>query len=197
MRGVPDWNTDLEASFGKFQEGKVQYLYEDLAREWGEDWEANLWELQCEGSDSWEVYSVSVGKPIQRMMNRTLIEGYSPSADGWAQAGMEADNFREFLVPGAVYDIYYSSASIIWFVANSGGDDARGVPNGGWMRGVPDWDTDPANTLGVDIGGMIQFTFDSLVPEWGENWGENLWELQVEGGEAWEVYSMYAGYLYY
>jgi hypothetical protein len=191
LRGVPNWDTSLEASFGKFYDGRVQYLYDDLAIEWGADWNETLRELQAEGSESWEVISVTVGKPFQRMMNRTLIEGFAPKSDAWSQAGMEAEGIRNYLIPGAIFDLYYNSPGIIWFVANGVGPDQA------WLRGVPEWNTDASASFGVDTGDKIQFTYDAFIPEWGADWGETLRELQVEGGEAWEVFSLYAGYLNY
>jgi hypothetical protein len=190
IRGGTDPDNDYECLGFLSEDGaSIQFAYEQLAEQWGEDWHLTLNELQVEGREDWTAYSVSIGKPFQRMMNKTLIEGFAPANDGWAQAGMEADNFRKFLVPGAVFDIYYESAGTVWFVANGG------APNGDWLRGVPGGDTGLSFGIGAD--GMIQFTYDSLTPEWGEGWGETLRELQVESSDTWTVYSMYAGYLYY
>ncbi len=169
---------------------KIVYTYEQLAEFWGDGWEEYTDQLQCESQSAWQVFSVSVGTPLQIMSNGKSLEGFTASADGWAQAGVElTDEMKELLKPGKVINISYSAASPVWFVAVSGDDNPN--PNGSWIRGVNEETFVPD---GLDTGnGVIQYTYEQLAEYFGDGWEEYTVELQGESADVWEIYSVTVG----
>ncbi len=169
------------------ESGKVQYTYEQLAAFWGEGFEQYLTTLQCESNVDWEVYSVRVGKPIYPAAKITNLEGFAVKAGAWAQAGIDlTDEQRALFVPGSVITIQYKADAPVWMVAI--GEN----PLGGWLRGVEQ------NTFVVDgavseDGSFVQYTYEQLVPYWGEDFGQYLGTLQCESNVDWEVYSVSVG----
>ena len=169
----------------------VQYTYEQLVAYWGEDFGQYLGTLQCESSADWEVYSVTVGKPIKPAHNVTNLDGFAVSAGAWAQAGIElTDEQRALLVPGSVITINYKSDAPVWMVAIS--SDANPNPLGGWLRGV-NQDTFVVDGAVSADGSSVQYTYEQLAAYWGEDFGQYVGTLQCESSADWEVYSVSVG----
>ena len=169
----------------------VQYTYEQLVAYWGEDFGQYLGTLQCESSADWEVYSVTVGKPIKPAHNVTNLDGFAVSAGAWAQAGIElTDEQRALLVPGSVITINYKSDAPVWMVAIS--SDANPNPLGGWLRGV-NQDTFVVDGAVSADGSSVQYTYEQLAAFWGEDFGQYVGTLQCESSADWEVYSVSVG----
>ncbi len=186
LRGVNQETFEVDGAVG---DGVVQYTYEQLVPYFGEDFGQYLNTLQCESSESWEVYSVKVGKPFVPAKNATDIEGFAASGDGWAQGGIDlTEEQKALFAPGCVITIEYNSASPVWLVAVS--SDENPNPLGTWLRGVNQ------ETFVVDgaVGdGVVQYTYDQLVPYFGGDFGQYLNTLQCESSESWEVYGMTVG----
>lgn len=165
----------------------VQYTYEQLAAYFGDGFEQYLTTLQCEGKADWEVYSISVGKPIYPAHNVVTVEGLTASAGGWAQAGIDlTDEQRALFAPGCVVTINYKCDEPVWFVAV--GEN----PLGGWLRAV-NQDTFVVDGAAAEDGSFVQYTYEQLATYLGEDFGQYLATLQCEGKADWEVYSVTVG----
>ncbi len=186
LRGVNQETFEVDGAVG---DGVVQYTYEQLVPYFGEDFGQYLDTLQCEAANAWEVFSVKVGKPIVPAKNVTEIEGFAASGDGWAQGGIDlTEEQKALFVPGCVINIEYNSASPVWLVAICKEENPN--PMGGWLRGVNQ------ETFVVDgaVGdGVVQYTYEQLVPYFGDDFGQFLDTLQCESSESWEVYGMSVG----
>ncbi len=155
-----------------------QITYEQIAAVCGED--TSTWgaRLQCEGSDSWTVYSVKVGKNsgLVSTSNKTVWSETTIAEKEWTQAGIDltADMIAA-LVPGSIIEIQYSSkAGDMWIVLP---DAAKG-----WTR--IEQQTAACN------GNICQVTYEQIAAVLGEDtstWGARL---QCESSGAWEVYSI-------
>ncbi|MCM1103930.1 MAG: hypothetical protein NC409_07450 [Clostridium sp.] len=186
LRGVNQETFEVDGAVG---DGVVQYTYEQLVPYFGEDFGQYLDTLQCEAANDWEVYSVKVGKPILPAKNATEIDGFAASAGGWAQAGIDlTEEQKALFVPGCVINIEYSGTTPVWLVAICGDENPN--PMGGWLRGV---NQDTFEVDGAVGDGMVQYTYEQLVPYFGEDFGQYLNTLQCEAANDWEVYGMTVG----
>ena len=171
----------------------VQYTYEQLVPYFGDDYGQFLDTLQCESSEDWEVQSVKVGtkSDFVTLANVTELDGFAVSADGWAQAGISlTEEQKALFVPGSIIEISYSCDTPVWLVAICAEDNPN--PMGGWLRGV-DQDTFVPDGAVNSKGDAIQFTYEQLVPYFGDDYGQFLDTLQCEGQSAWEVQSVKIG----
>ncbi|MBQ2935484.1 MAG: hypothetical protein IJD96_04510 [Lachnospiraceae bacterium] len=168
---------------------KVQYTYEQLVPYFGEDFGQHVTTLQCESSVDWEVYSVKIGNgAIKPCKNATELEGFATSAAGWAQAGIDlTDEQRALLVPGCVINIQYSAEAPVWLVAIG-----ETNPLGGWLRGVNQETFVVDGAVNAD-NTMVQYTYEQLVPYFGEDFGQHVTTLQCESSVDWEVYGVSIG----
>ena len=194
LRGVNQEGDNAFVVDGAVGDGKVQYTYEQLVPYFGEDYGQFLNTLQCESSAEWEVYSVKVGTAAYKPSHNVVeIEGFACSGGGWAQAGIElTEEQKALFVPGTVINIEYASDSPVWLVAISGDDDNGNAlnPLGGWLRGV---NQETFVVDGVVVDGAVQYTYEQLIPYFGEDYGQFLNTLQCESSADWEVYSVSVG----
>lgn len=187
LRGVNQETFEVDGAVG---EGKVQYTYEQLVPYFGDDYGQFLDTLQCESSADWEVYSVKVGTAAYKPShNNVEIEGFACSGAGWAQAGIElTEEQKALFVPGTVINIEYLSDSPVWLVAICNEDNPN--PMGGWLRGV---NQETFIVDGAVVDGKVQYTYEQLVPYFGDDFGQFLDTLQCESSADWEVYSVSVG----
>ncbi|MDE5749102.1 MAG: hypothetical protein K2I21_16235 [Acetatifactor sp.] len=197
LRGV---NQEGDSAFvvdGAVADGKVQYTYEQLVPYFGEDYGQFLNTLQCESSADWEVYSVKVGTAAYKPTHNVVeLEGFACKAGGWAQAGIDLTEAQKALfVPGSVINIEYASDAPVWLVAISGDDESGNSlnPLGGWLRGVNQEGDNAFVVDGVVVDGRVQYTYEQLIPYFGEDYGQFLNTLQCESSADWEVYSVSVG----
>ncbi len=166
----------------------VQYTYEQLAEFWGDGFEQYLTTLQCEGRDTWEVYSVKVGKKMYPTTNTTSLDGFAVSAGGWTQAGIDlTDEQRALFKPGSVIEISYSCSEPVWLIAIG-----ENNPLGGWLRGI-EQESFVTNGAVNEEGTVVQYTYEQLAEFWGDGFEQYLTTLQCEGKDAWEVYGVTVG----
>ncbi len=117
------------------------------------------------------------------------FEGFSTSADGWAQAGFTMpQEIIDALVPGSVVEISYSSENgDIWLVMNEAAV--------GWSR-VGQGDADGSGSDSAYINGsknIAQITYEQIAAICGDDvstWGTTM---QCEASGAWEVFSVKVG----
>ena len=187
LRGVNQDTFEVDGAVG---DGKVQYTYEQLVPYFGEDYGQFLDTLQCESSADWEVYSVKVGTAAYKPSHNVVeIEGFACNGGGWAQAGIElTEEQKALFVPGTVINIEYVSDSPVWLVAICNEDNPN--PMGGWLRGV---NQDTFVVDGAVVDGRVQYTYEQLIPYFGEDYGQFLDTLQCESSADWEVYSVSVG----
>ena len=192
LRGV-NQETFLVDGYVASTNNVVQYTYEQLVPYFGDDYGQFLDTLQCESSEDWEVYGVKVGtkSDFVTLANATELEGFAVSAGGWSQAGIElTEEQKALFVPGSIIEITYSCETPVWLVAICAEDNPN--PMGGWLRGV-DQDTFIPDGAVNSKGDAIQFTYEQLVPYFGDDYGQFLDTLQCEGQTDWEVYSVKVG----
>ncbi len=154
-----------------------QVTYEQIASILGED--VSTWggRIQIEASGDWEVYEISVGKPMANVKGGTLLDGSSVSGDGWAQVeiGSTAEQWHELMVPGAVLTIQYESKDgSMWLVL----PDAAA----GWTR---------LDMVARYDGSICQITYEDIASILGEDvstWGDRI---QCEAVTNWTVYAIY------
>ncbi len=154
----------------------AEYCGDDVSK-WGST-------MQCEASGAWEVYSVKVGQkaPNYGLSNAVTFEGFTTSADGWAQAGFAmTDDIIAALVPGSMVEISYSSENgDMWLVMNEA--------EAGWMRVG-----DGTNGQAVADGSKAYIPFEMIAEYCGDDvskWGSTM---QCEASGAWEVYGVRVG----
>ncbi|MCM1047075.1 MAG: hypothetical protein NC433_01455 [Clostridiales bacterium] len=168
----------------------AQVTYEQLAAVCGDDvstWGATM---QCESDGDWEVFSVKVGQAAPSyagLQGAVELEGFSKSAGGWAQDGMDmTQEFIDALVPGSVVQIDYSSSTDNMWIVMPGA-------TAGWMRvGVGDADGSGQGYALCD-GSKCYITYETLAEICGDDvsaWGTTL---QCESDGDWEVYSVKVG----
>ena len=187
VRVGADENNDF-ACLGSVAEGKVQFTYELLADALGEDFLTTLVQLQGESKADWEIYKLSVGKPIKPAKQATSLEGFAVSEAAWAQKGIDlTDEMKALLVPGSVINVSYKADEPVWLVAVSDGN-----PKGDWVRVGADENNDFAN-LGAYIDGFVQYTYELLAEALGDDFVDTLVTLQCESKVDWEVYSVTIG----
>lgn len=179
-----------------YVDGKIQFTYEQLASYWGEGFEtkfADGAELQCEGPDAWEVYSIKVGTPALKKLKDVVELDFSVSGGGWGQAGKAWADIADAFYPGCKIEVEYScAAGPVWFVYN-GLTDANGE-GWGWVRAVNE-DDHLINGASYEDG-KFQVSYEALTAYWGEDWEHHFAdgaELQCEGQDAWEVYAVRVG----
>ena len=117
------------------------------------------------------------------------FEGFATKAGGWGQDGFDMpQEIIDALVPGAVVQIEYSSASgDMWIVMP---DSAAG-----WMRvGVGDIDGSGSSPAYINNSHNIcQITYEQIAEKCGDDvstWGARM---QCEASDEWEVYSVKVG----
>ena len=171
---------------------KIQIPYEFFAELCGDD--VSTWgtRLQCEGSDSWEVYGVRIGMAEDRFIlgNTVEFEGFQTSGGAWEQIGFDMpDEIYEALVPGSIVEIDYKCEDgYVWIVM----PDAER-----WLR-IGDGYTDE---LGIEHktgfinadNNVMQIPyeyFEELCGEDKSTWGVRM---QCEGSQPWEVYAVRVG----
>lgn len=168
---------------------KAQITYEQIAQYCGED--VSTWGsgLQCESDGAWEVFAVKVGQaaPVYSLTNAVNVEGFSTSAGGWSQAGVDlTEDVIAALVPGSVIEIAYTSETGNMWTVWPGS-------TAGWMRvGVGDADGSGQGYALCD-GSKCYITYEQIAEWLGEDvagWGTTL---QCESDGAWEVYSVRVG----
>ncbi|MBD5452750.1 MAG: hypothetical protein HDR30_00280 [Lachnospiraceae bacterium] len=167
----------------------AQITFEQIAALCGDD--VSKWgsTMQCEASDSWEVFSVKVGQkaPNYALADAVEFEGFTASGDGWSQAGAAmTDEVLAALVPGSVVEITYSSENgDIWIVMNEA--------EAGWMRvGQGNADGSGSDSAVFD-GSKCYITFEQIAALCGDDvskWGSTM---QCEASGAWEVYGVRVG----
>lgn len=187
------WTRIEQGTAARNDENTVaQITYEQIVAALGTEDLSLLGELQCESEFEWEVYSVKIGQfapSLVKVKDAVEIEGFAVAAGGWAQAGVATTvgggTFdATSLKPGCIVTIKYKSTGPVWLVA---------VPQEGasfpWTRiaqGVAAKNAD--NTV-------CQITYDQIVTALGtEDFAAGLNQLQVEGEQEWEVYSVSIGY---
>lgn len=181
-----DENADFKL-LGSLADGKVQYTYEQLAEALGENFLETLQDLQCESSSDWEVYSMTIGRPIKQARGLTALEGFAVNGAGWAQAGVElTEEMKALFVPGCVINVNYKADAPVWLVAVSDGN-----PAGDWMRVGLNEET--SVNLGAYTDGFVQFTYEQLAEKLGGDFLDTLVTLQCESSVDWEVYSVSVG----
>ncbi len=166
--------------------GKAYITYEQLVATYGEDKSTWGTSLQCEASGAWEVYGVRVGTavPMKMVNNLVNVEGFTASAGGWAQAGMDLpQEALDALVPGSVINVSYTSASgDMWVLFNGAAS--------GWARVGHN---ESEEGFAACDGHTCQVTFEQLAAVYGDDvstWGTSL---QCEASDAWEVYAVSIG----
>ncbi len=167
----------------------AQITFEQIAALCGDD--VSKWgsTMQCEASDSWEVFSVKVGQkaPNYALADAVEFEGFTASGDGWSQAGAAmTDEILAALVPGSVVEITYSSENgDMWIVMNEA--------EAGWMRvGQGNADGSGSDSAVFD-GSKCYITFEQIAALCGDDvskWGSTM---QCEATGAWEVYGVRVG----
>ncbi len=175
---------------GAVADGKVQYTYEQLAAYWGDDFVDYLAAIDAESSADWEVYSVKVGsKAWKPAHNVVALEGFACSAAGWAQAGIELTEEQVALFkPGCVVNVEYASDSPVWLIAKANDDNPN--PLGNWLRGV---EQEGFIVDGAVLDGKVQYTYETLVGFWGDDFTKYLTAIDAESSADWEVYSVSIG----
>ena len=170
----------------------VQYTYEQLAAYWGEDFTQHMDQLQCESKSDWEVFNVTVSKPIKAAHNITELEGFAGiKGSGWGQGGVQlTDDQKALLVPGSVITINYSCPDPLWFVATATDDNPN--PLGNWLRAVNQDTFEVDGAVSAD-GSSVQYTYEQLAAYWGEDFTQHMDQLQCESKSDWEVYSVTVG----
>ncbi|MDE7238385.1 MAG: hypothetical protein K2N41_01570, partial [Lachnospiraceae bacterium] len=68
--------------------------------------------------------------------------------------------------------------------------DENPNPLGTWLRGV---NQDTFEVDGAVGDGIVQYTYEQLVPYFGEDFGQYVTTLQCEAANDWEVYSVSVG----
>ena len=192
LRGI-DQNTFITDGYVATDSSTVQYTYEQLVPYFGEDFGQFVNTLQCESSADWEVYSVTVGTKSNYVTlgSKTELEGFATSAAGWAQAGIDlTDEQRALIGPGCVFEISYKSDAPVWFIAVA--SDANPNPLGNWLRGVNQETFIVDGAVSPD-GTSVQYTYEQLVPYFGEGFEQYLNTLQCESSADWEVFSVSIG----
>jgi hypothetical protein len=169
-----------------------QITYEQIVKALGTDDLSGLSALQCEGEQDWEVYSVKIGQlapSLVKVKDAVEIPDFAVSAAGWAQAGVATTvgggTFdATALKPGCVVTIKYKSAGPVWLVAVP----ADGAPYA-WTRIAQGAAAKNADNT------ECQITYDQIVTALGtEDFAAGLAQLQAEGEQDWEVYSVSIGY---
>lgn len=175
---------------GVVADGKVQYTYEQLAAYWGDDFVDYLTAIDAESSADWEVYSVKVGSRAWKpAYNVVALDGFAYSASGWSQAGMElTDEQVALFKPGCVVNIEYAADSPVWLIAKSNDDNPN--PLGTWLRGV---EQEGFIVDGAVLDGKVQYTYETLVGFWGDDFTKYLTAIDAESSVDWEVYSLSIG----
>lgn len=170
----------------------AQITYEQIVAALGTDDLSKLGELQCEGEADWEVYNVKIGKfapPLVKVKDAVEIEGFAVSAGGWAQAGVATMTAggtfdASLLKPGCIVTIKYKSAGSVWLVAVPGDGASYG-----WTRIAQGVAAKNATNT------QCQITYDQIVNDLGtKDFASSLAQLQAEGEQEWEVYSVTIGY---
>ncbi len=176
------------ACLGSVSDGKVQFTYELLEEALGKDFLSTLVQLQGESKVDWEIYKLSVGKPIKPAKQATSLEGFAVSEAAWTQKGVDlTDEMKALFVPGSVINVSYKADEPVWLVAVSDGN-----PKGDWIRVGTDENNDYAN-LGAYTDGFVQYTYEQLAEALGDKFIDTLVTLQCESKVDWEVYSVAIG----
>lgn len=177
----------------------VQFTYEQIAEFLGDDWLDKLGQLQVEGREAWEVYSVKIGKKSNytALTDVTELPDFAVSAAGWAQAGRElTDEEKALFVPGSIIEVAYKCAEPVWLTCVGAEPFTKYMgSNSSWQRvGVVDPDKDFTTTGSVNADGdKIQFTYEQIAEQLGDDWLAKLAQFQLEGKEDWEVYGVSIG----
>ena len=155
-----------------------QITYEQIAAVLGEDTSAWGARLQCEASDAWEVYSISITKKAISVAGATEISGAACKGDAWAQAGVEwTEDITSLLVPGSVITIQYTSETgQLWIV----------------LPWAASWTRINQQCANCD-GSTCWITYEEIAAVLGEDvsaWGG---KLEFESDGAWEVYTATIG----
>ncbi len=177
----------------------IQFTYEQIVEQLGDDWLNKLGQLQLEGQADWEVYSVSIGKKSDyaSLTDVTELADFAVSNAAWSQSGRElTDEEKALFVPGAVIEVAYKCDQPVWFVCVGAEPFTKySGSNASWQRvGVVDPDKDFTTTGSVSADGdKVQFTYEQIVEQLGDDWLNKLGQLQLEGQADWEVYSVSIG----
>ena len=117
------------------------------------------------------------------------LEGFACSAAGWAQAGIELTEEQVALFkPGCVVNVEYASDSPVWLIAKANDDNPN--PLGNWLRGV---EQEGFIVDGAVLDGKVQYTYETLVGFWGDDFTKYLTAIDAESSADWEVYSVSIG----
>jgi hypothetical protein len=169
-----------------------QITYEQLVEALGTEDLSGLDQLQAEGDVEWSVSKVTIGVESVQLpatMGDVEIEGFQVAAAGWAQAGVKTTEDggtfdASLLKPGCIVTIKYKSAGPVWLVAVPG-DGASYA----WTRIAQGAAAKNADNT------ECQITYDQIVTALGtEDFAAGLAQLQAEGEQDWEVYSVSIGY---
>ncbi len=194
--GVVDPDKDFATTGNVDEAGTiVQFTYEQIVEQLGDDWLNKLGQLQLEGQADWEIYSVSIGKKSDyaSLTDVTELADFAVSNAAWNQAGRDlTDEDKALLVPGSVIEVSFKCSAPVWIVAKSStGNFSK--PAGNWIRIVDEAnDFTPVGSVDAD-GATIQFTYEQLVDKLGEDFLDYLTGIDCEGREDWEVYSVSIG----
>ncbi|MCM1307318.1 MAG: hypothetical protein NC223_01825 [Butyrivibrio sp.] len=124
------------------------------------------------------------------------LDDFAVSNGAWAQAGRElTDEEKALFVPGAVIEVAYKCESPVWMVCVGSEDFTKyNGTNSTWQRVGADEGNGFATTGNVDDAGtIVQFTYEQIVDQLGDDWLTKLAQLQLEGQADWEVYSVSIG----
>lgn len=198
--GVVDPDKDFTSTGNCDDAGTiVQFTYEQIAEQLGDDWLTKLAQLQIEGQADWEVYSVKVGKKSNytALTDVTELADFAVSAGAWAQAGRElTEEEKALFVPGSIIEVAFKCDSPVWLTCVGSEAFTKYMgSNSSWQRvGVVDPDKDFTTTGSLNSDGdKIQFTYEQIVEQLGDDWLTKLAQLQLEGQADWEVYSVSIG----
>lgn len=177
----------------------VQFTYEQIAEFLGDDFLDKIGQLQCEGQADWEVYSVSIGQKSNytALTDVTELADFAVSNTAWSQTGRAlTDEEKALFVPGSIVEVAYKCSEPVWLVCTGAEPFTKYMgSNTQWQRvGVVNPEKDFTTTGSVNADGdRIQFTYEQIVEQLGDDWLDKLGELQCEGQADWEVYSVSIG----
>lgn len=128
------------------------------------------------------------------LANPVTLENFAVSNKGWNQAGRElTDEEKALFVPGSIVEVAYKCSAPVWMVY-VGADNAPCATGNAWQRFGVDENNDFATQGSVNgDGDKVQFTYEQIVEVLGEDFLDKIGQLQLEGKEDWEVYSVSIG----
>lgn len=197
----PDGSPQIFDTIGNVDDAgtTVQFTYEQIVERLGEDFVSKIGQLQCEGQADWEIYSIQIGQKSNytALTDVTELADFAVSNGAWSQSGRElTDEEKALFVPGSIIEVAYKCSEPVWMVCVGAEAFSKYMGNNSsWQRvGVVDPDKDFTTTGSVNADGdRVQFTYEQIVEQLGDNWLDNLAQLQCEGKEDWEVYGISIG----